>query len=242
MIEFKCPQCGEDLSVPSCLAGQSERCLHCRQTVRVPVDTLAEGASVNLDAIIQSLQSPDAKVRVEGADALGRCGGPHAVEMLVKAFRDDNKFVREQVMDSLRRIGDPEGVAMLARKLGGQWASEALVHETVRGLVKFGPKAAGPLIDILAEINKHPYKYEPETVRAAVMILGRLGEKAAIELLAKMFRRHFDIQVRDEAAYSLAMIGKPGEWHSLQGEPADRRRGPARELAKQVMRENHILA
>jgi hypothetical protein len=73
------------------------------------------------------------------------------------------------------------------------------------------------------------------------MILGLLGEQKAMSLIAKMFRRHFDIHVRDEAAYSLVMIGRPEQWQEITALPASKRRSPAREQAKEVIKENHIL-
>jgi len=36
MIDFSCPQCGEALSVPACLAGQTETCPTCGTKCRVP--------------------------------------------------------------------------------------------------------------------------------------------------------------------------------------------------------------
>jgi HEAT repeat protein len=130
---------------------------------------------------------------------------------------------------------------MLVRDLGGHWVSQAIVHETVREMVKFGPSAGEPLIEILTETNKNPRKYEPDAIKAAIMILGLLGEQKALALIAKMFRRHFDIHVRDEAAYSLVMIGRPKKWREIIAMPEAQRRSPAREQAKEVIKENHIL-
>lgn len=36
MIDFKCPNCGEPMSVPTCLAGRTETCPGCGKEVAVP--------------------------------------------------------------------------------------------------------------------------------------------------------------------------------------------------------------
>ncbi|MDP7163001.1 MAG: HEAT repeat domain-containing protein [Phycisphaerae bacterium] len=241
MIIFKCARCGVPMSVPQCLAGRSERCPSCGADIHVPQHQDTADGEIDLDALAGNLRHPDVKVRFKAAETLGQCRGPRAVEMLVQAFRDSDKFVREIVMESLRKIGDPYGVEMLVRDLGRHWVSAATVQEAVRELVKFGQAAGDPLIKILTETNKNPREHEPKAVRAAVMVLGRLGEKRAASLLAKMFRRHFDIHVRDEAAHSLAMVCEPEEYKKIQALPEGRRRTPTRELAKRVIRENHIL-
>jgi HEAT repeat protein len=239
MITFKCEHCGVPMTVPACLAGQTEKCPSCLEAMIVP--SLKVPSEGDMDDLAKRLHHPDTKVRCQAATDLGKCKSLKAIELLVGAFRDRDKFVREQATDSLRHIGDPRAVGMLARDLGGHWVSPAIVHEAVRELVKFGEPAGEPLIEILTETNKNPRKYEPEAVRAAIMILGLLGEQKAMSLIAKMFRRHFDIHVRDEAAYSLVMIGRPEQWRNITALPESKRRSPAREQAKEVIKENHIL-
>ncbi|MBL7221844.1 MAG: HEAT repeat domain-containing protein [Phycisphaerae bacterium] len=239
MITFKCLHCGEHMTVPASLAGQTETCPSCLDTMTVPSGKTPSEA--DLDNLARQLRHPDTKVRCQAAAQLGKCKSLKAIELLVRAFRDPDKFVRAQITDSLRQIGDPRAVGMLVRDLGGHWVSPEIVHEAVREVVKFGQPAGEPLIEILTETNKNPRKYEPDAVRAAIMILGLLGEQKALSLIAKMFRRHFDIHVRDEAAYSLVMIGRPEQWQDISALPANKRRSPAREQAKEVIKENHIL-
>jgi HEAT repeat protein len=227
------------MTVPACQVGKDEQCPACRETVTVPDQTVPTEA--DMDDLAKKLHHPETKIRCAAAAALGRSKSVKAIELLVGAFSDHDKFVREQITESLRKIGDPRAVGMLVRDLGGHWVSPAIVHEAVRELVKFGPSAGDPLIEILTETNKNPRKYEPEAVRAAIMILGLLGEQKALALIAKMFRRHFDIHVRDEAAYSLVMIGRPEQWVDIANMSESKRRSPAREQAKEVIKENHIL-
>ncbi|MBT3201049.1 MAG: HEAT repeat domain-containing protein [Phycisphaerales bacterium] len=239
MITYKCVHCGEAMTVPACLAGGTEKCPSCTKDTIVPPKPPVQ--EVDLDKLGQQLHHPETKVRCKAAEDLGGCKSLKAIEMLVGAFRDHDKFVRAQVTDSLRKLADPRGVGMLVRDLGGHWVSAAIVHEAVRELVKFGPIAGPPLIEILTETNKNPRKYEPEAIRASIMILGLLGEQKASSLIAKMFRRHFDIHVRDEAAYSLVMIEHPEQWQEITKLPESKRRSPAREEAKQIIKDKHIL-
>jgi len=227
------------MTVPACLVGQSEQCPSCLETVTVPSNKAPTEAE--LDELGKKLHHPEIKVRCQAAAELGNSKSLKAIKLLVEGFRDSDKFVREQTTESLRKIGDPRGVGMLVRDLGGHWISPAIVHEAVRELVKFGPAAGEPLMEILTETNKNPRKYEPDAVKAAIMILGLLGEQKAIGLIAKMFRRHFDIHVRDEAAYSLIMIGRPEKWPDIANLSEHQRRSPARAEAKEVIKENHIL-
>ncbi len=41
------------------------------------------------------------------------------------------------------------------------------------------------MIEILTETNKNPRKYEPDAIKAAIMILGLLGEQKAMALIEK---------------------------------------------------------
>ena len=239
MITYKCEHCDEPMTVPACQTGKIEKCPSCMKDTTVPAKPPA--SELDLDKLAQQLHHPETKVRCQAAADLGGCGSLQAIEMLVGAFRDHDKFVREQVTDSLRKLADPRAVGLLVRDLGGHWVSAAIVHEAVRELVKFGPIAGPPLIEILTETNKNPRKYEPEAIRASIMILGLLGEQKASALIAKMFRRHFDIHVRDESAYSLVMIERPEQWREITKLPDSKRRSPAREQAKQIIKDKHIL-
>ena len=226
------------MTAPACLVGQPEKCPLCQKDTTIPPSPRVEA---DMDELAKQLRHVEVKARCKAASELGKYSSLKAIELLVGAFRDKDKFVREQATESLRKIGDPRAVGMIVRELGGHWVSQAIVHEAVRELVKFGPQAGDPLIEILTETNKNPRKYEPEAIRAAIMILGLLGEQKAMALIAKMFRRHFDIHVRDEAAYSLVMIGRPEQWRSIANMSETQRRSPARAQAKEVIKENHIL-
>ena len=69
MITFKCPHCGEPMTVPACLVGQSEKCPSCLEAATVPAK---EGPSeADLDKLAQQLHHPETKVRCKAAAELG---------------------------------------------------------------------------------------------------------------------------------------------------------------------------
>jgi len=198
---------------------------------------------VDLDAIAEDLNHPNADVRVKAVRALAvhNPGDASALQMLAHKFRDRNRDVRDAVIMALLEINQPHVVGMVVRELGGHWSSDVLLREAVFDLIKFGPPAAPSLLEILDETNHSPTKHEPQAVLAAIILLGELDYEPAIPLLAKMFRRHFDLHVRDEAAYALAMIGLPDRWAEIQDMPAGKKRPHARKLAKQVMAMRNVV-
>lgn len=245
MIYFECPECREELSVPACLAGEAQQCPVCAAQVLAPSPEPAPAdGEIDMAAVAEDLQHPNPDVRVKAVKTLAAHGGnsDETVQMLVHKFRDRDRDVRDAVAMALLDIGQPQIVGMVVRELGAHWSADVLCREAVFDLVKFGPGAADSLLDILDETNHYPRRYEPEAVRAAVMLLGELGQVGSIPLLAKMFRRHFDLHVRDQAACSLAMIGKPEDWQAIESVPAGERRMAARRLAKRVMAERNVVA
>ena len=245
MIYFECPDCKEELSAPSSLAGEVLECPVCRTraTVPRPADDSSE-EQVSLASLDDELYHPNPDVRVKAVMTLGKLArkDDEVVRALVRKFRDHDRNVRDAAMRALLDIGQPEIVGMLVRELGGHWSSDVLLREAIFDLTKFGRKAAGSLIEILNETVHYPRRYDPHAVRATVMLLGEWKYVEAIPLLAKMFRSHFDLHVRDEAAYCLALIGKPAEWKEVKKLPAGMKRTQARNLAKAVMEERNIVA
>ena len=244
MISYECPECGEELSVPTSLAGEMQHCPVCGMRTEVPQpQPQPQPGGVDIEAIAENLRHPNADVRVKAVKALAAHGhgDASALQMLAHKFRDHNRDVRDAVIMALLDIGQPHVVGMVVRELGGHWSSEMLLREAIFDLIKFGPPAAPSLLEILDETNHNPRRYEPQAVLAAVILLGDLGHEPAIPLLAKMFRRHFDLHVRDEAAYAMAMIGLPDRWQDIKGMSAGKKRPHARKLAKEVMAQRNVV-
>lgn len=237
MINFICKDCGEPLAVPTCQAGQLERCPTCGLTMEVPHESEpTELTEKQKQDLLDSLHHMDIKKRIQAAQKLGVCCGNEVVEPLAQAFRHPDKFLREAVMEAIIRIGDPQGAGQIVRVLGGHWASETIIHEAVRELVRFGRTAQPPLLQILDETNRDMKTYEPKAVRASVMILGRIGDLECIDLLSKMFFRHFDIHVREAAAAALVQIATPDKWDEIKDLTGDHLYEATRQAAKAVLR------
>ena len=242
MISYECPECGEELMVPASLAGEVQQCPVCGVRTEVPPPQ-PEPQDVDLAALTEDLNHPNADVRVKAVKMLAvhSHGDAGALQMLAHKFRDRSRDVRDAVIMALLEVNQPHVVGMLVRELGGHWSSEVLLREAVFDLIKFGPPAAPSLLEILDETNHNPRKYEPQAVLAAVILLGELAHEPAIPLLAKMFRRHFDLHVRDEAANAMAMIGLPDRWKDIKDMPAAKKRPHARTLAKEVMAMRNVV-
>ena len=245
MIYFECPDCKEELSAPSSLAGQVVQCPVCsaQATVPLPADDSAD-VQTSLAALDDELYHPNPEVRIKAIRTLAKLVGKddQVVRTLARKFRDHDRNVRDAVIRALLALGRPEVVGMVVRELGGHWSSDVMLREAVFEMAKFGSQAAGSLVEILVETVHYPRRYDPHAVRATVMLLGEWKHVEAIPLLVEMFRRHFDLHVRDEAAYCLARIGKPDEWAEVKKLPADKKRMQARNLAKAVMAERNIVS
>ena len=245
MIYFECPDCAEELSAPASLAGEILQCPICAAQAKVPLaEAEPPGEETSLAAIEDDLYHASPEVRVKALRALANHveGNADAVRMLVRKFRDRDRNVRDVVLGSLLAMKRPELAGTVIRELGAHWSSDVQLREAVFDLTKFGPEAAGPLIEILDETVHYPRRYDPAVVRAVVMLLAEWKQEQAIPLLAKMFRTHFDLHVRDEAAYSLVRVGKPEQWTEIKGLPAGQKRTQGRNLAKAVMAERNIRA
>lgn len=241
MIDFECPECGEPLSVPKSLVGEILQCPICGTGTIVPSPDLEP---LDVEAIRAELKHPNPSVRIKAVKTLAKYGDENreVLAMLTHRFRDLDRDVRSAVMTALLSIGKPEIASMVVKELGGHWSSEVLLREAVFEMVKFGTEACEPLLRIIEETNHNLRQYEPSAVLATVIILGELGYEPAIPMLAKMFRRHFDLHVRDEAAYAMAMIGRPDEWRAIQRLPGGEKRTKARNLAKEVMAQRNVVA
>ncbi|ACL17788.1 HEAT repeat domain-containing protein [Methanosphaerula palustris] len=59
------------------------------------------------------LIDPNPTARWKGAEALGRLGDPRAVDDLIGALQDEDRFVRKKAVWALGRLGDPRAIPPL---------------------------------------------------------------------------------------------------------------------------------
>ena len=136
-----------------------------------PPDIKKLAARGKVDALVKALTHPDAKIRSEAAEALGKLRDPHTVESLVAACGDDVLDVRHSAMWALGHIGDPAAIPTLLALMreGSDRASWALAA--------IGEPAVGPLLEVLA-VRHERY------VGLAIRALGRIGDPRAAAPIA----------------------------------------------------------
>jgi HEAT repeat protein len=106
----------------------------------------------------------DDNVAIAAIEALGRIGGPAAIETLITAAQSGNFFRVFPAIDVLGRSGDPRAIPPLAALL----SSSVYTLEAARALGKTGESAAvGPLAALLS----HPSE---TTIRIAALALADL--------------------------------------------------------------------
>ena len=98
-------------------AGASDRCSG------IPRNQIAFGDPVVFKLLkflwfSHDLKCIDGLARRDSAVALGQLGDPRAVEPLVKALGDDDRYVRIAVATALGQLGDPRAVEPLVKALG----------------------------------------------------------------------------------------------------------------------------
>ncbi len=198
-------------------------------------DSLIRFARKDVEPVIQSLTSPDPRVRRETAYLLGELGDPRAVEPLARLLDDPDPVVRKNACYALgalapdtedpgwvvqalvARLGDPDGdVAEQARCAlvrFGRAAVDALVEACRKERTDVVVRALNALRDIgsseaepvMIDLLTHP----DQRVRiAAVSGLVEVGTARAVEPLLQALRDE-DLQWFASLALERVGVGKP---------------------------------
>ena len=110
----------------------------------------AEDRRVIDDTLREAVSFPDGGVRAAAIRALGRIGGPSALELILERLEDGNPAVRDEVAFALGLLGDPAGrraVEILSRDTDAGVRARAadalgLMHD---------PASAGALITLIGD-------------------------------------------------------------------------------------------
>ena len=137
--------------------------------------------------ILRTLNAPNQEIRRVAAIALGMTGNPRAVEPLIESARNgtfdaavpEGRRLRRQMFQAMAAVGAemvPPLIELLASGDPGVrgFAADALAH--------MGPSAVEPLAKAL---GSHP---DLGVRAAAARLLGRLGDREAVESLSQVLR------------------------------------------------------
>jgi HEAT repeat protein len=180
-----------------------------------------------VEPLINALKNKEGNVRRESAEALGKIGDTRAVEPLVKALgygsygpesivveslvkmgkpavepliqamKDKNRYVRKGAAYVFFETGDARAVEPLVKALGDEYDDVCKVVGDA--LVKIGAPAVEPLIQASQDENK-------DVRRKAVEALVKIEDERAVEPLIQALQDD-DFVVRREAAEALVKIG-----------------------------------
>ncbi len=155
-----------------------------------------------LEKLIEDLKNSDVEGRINAAKALGKLKDPKAIDQLIQAFNDINKFVRLSALESLVEIGEPAVPALInALRDTNLYVRQYSVE--VLGRIK-DQRAVDPLINALKDADY------PEVQYSLTKALGELGNPKAIEPLMWVVHNKFYyfVDIRG-AAEALVKIGGP---------------------------------
>lgn len=138
----------------------------------------------------------DIEVREQAAEALGNIGDTAAIQPLASALADGTG-VRKRAIVSLGNIDDPRAARHLVRILTKNCSRDR--NEVIKAIVKLENTAVEPLIEALGE--------ESEYLRISAALLGKIGNKKAVEPLIDTMYKTKDHFARTEAAKALGNIG-----------------------------------
>jgi cellulose synthase operon protein C len=164
-------------------------------------------APVVRDALLQALSDPDAGVRAEAAEAVGRVRLEDAVPRLLDWLGDPDADVRTGAAVALGRIGAARAVPPLVRLLGD--ARSDVRRAAVGALAAIGaPEVVVPLLGRLDDADTD--------VRVeAAEALGRIGDPQAVVPLVGRLRDDAP-EVRRAVYAALGRIGSPRAVAALQ--------------------------
>lgn len=149
-----------------------------------------------LPPLLAVLRSPHSSRRIEALSALGKRGGPGAVDAIEwVAAADDDQHVVQAAIDALVNLSTHDAVSSLMRLTADAGRREA----GIEALARLGRDQ----IEVVGEGLIHP---QPAVRRATVDALGRVKNSRASELLSKALEDQDD-SVRLGAVNALMYLG-----------------------------------
>jgi HEAT repeat protein len=183
------------------------------QRVATAADALGEiGDSRAIEPLIESGSVIAYDIHERAINALIKIGSP-ALIPLINALQSNNWHIKRLVITCLGELGNPQAILPLLSTLENE-ENQQLLCVTIEALAKFkDERVFMPLLSLLSD--------EDYLVReAAVVSLGRIGDKRAVEPLITVLETDketrtipdgsYDVyEVREAAAIALGEIGDP---------------------------------
>jgi HEAT repeat protein len=156
---------------------------------------------VDIQPLLQDLQSPDWKLRSNAAQALGTSRNRDAVEPLIKVLSGDKSWTaRSRAAVALGRLKDERAVEPLIGAMGaGNWQ---LFNHAFNAVQKFGEKAVPALNRCVNDRN-----ISAHLRGVLVNALGQIGSPSSLFSLMQQLNDG-DIGVRLQAIYALGQLNE----------------------------------
>ena len=186
-------------------------------------------ASADIDGLVEVLQSGDDKLRDVAAEMLGECGDERCVEPLIHMLREGRfGYLRGAAARALGQLKTAEAVPALMETLnddiyhtragavkalgqiGDERALDALIdmlketREYIRGMAADAIKGIGN--GAIDNLIRFIHKDHGRGVDIAVILLGKIGDSRAVEVLEGLAQKHHEKYVRETAGKAVAAI------------------------------------
>jgi hypothetical protein len=149
--------------------------------------------------LLDGLQNPDAEIRAEAVQLLGKMGDMRAAELLISVLQDEDDNVRADAVQAFSRLG-PAAIAKVRDVLQDRNSPKRAEAAHALGMVG-GTQAVEPLLDALTDADW-------EVRHQAAEALGKLGDRRAVGPLMNLLT-DTNAEVRACAAWALGDIGDP---------------------------------
>jgi HEAT repeat protein len=158
------------------------------------------GQHAPIPSLIEATYAPHSKVRIAAAEALGIIKTQIAIEPLINLLEDKNVDVKKAAIEALEFILDP----VADKGFNGFYGEFAWYR---RWLWMRSNQVENRKLEIAIEPFLEASKSNDIAIRrAAIKILGILGNKASIEPLTELLQDD-NPRIRIETIYSLALLG-----------------------------------
>ncbi|MFW9993374.1 MAG: HEAT repeat domain-containing protein [Candidatus Odinarchaeota archaeon] len=158
-----------------------------------------EDKGLEVDELLEQLNSGDWKVRQRAAEALGQLGHPRSIDPLINSLKDEvDSRVRFSAAQSLGKFGGP-AVDPLIKTLRDNHDNDNIRYLAAWALGEIGDsRAIKPLIKMLETVDYEVRYY-------AAWILGVSGDSSSVKPLVEVLNDE-NAHVRQEAAIAIRAI------------------------------------